>query len=171
MEGFQAIPPIQTFKNAGMLQIMKECAEPTRLLIVDDDSTMLGSVKDFLTSSGGFEVRGCSDFDRAVQVALDFKPMIILLDIQYTPTETAMGLSVAAKLRDSSLTGSAVIFFTNCDLPFSEWNETSFPGTQSPRNLFISKARFSPKELIKQLRQIVQNCSEARAPTCAVGQC
>ena len=52
-----------------------------RVLVIDDEEDFCGMIKDFLETSGNFEVSVLTDSRRSMLAAKEFKPEIILLDI------------------------------------------------------------------------------------------
>ena len=88
-------------------------AEPTRqslrVLVVDDNVDAAQSLG-LLLEASGHEVRSASDGLSAVEVALDFRPNVVLLDIGLPGLD---GYEVAKRLRqDSSLDGVVLVAMT-----------------------------------------------------------
>ncbi len=53
-----------------------------RILIIDDEENLCFFLKKNLEMEGDFEVSTCSDSRKALERTKDFKPELILLDIQ-----------------------------------------------------------------------------------------
>ncbi len=81
-----------------------------RILIVDDEESVTRSVKMNLEKTGRYTVRAETQADKAVAVARDFRPDLILLDVMMPDVD---GGDVAAELRsDPFLRNIPLIFLT-----------------------------------------------------------
>ena len=56
-----------------------------KILLVDDDESITRTLKLFLDRRGGYEVKTENRGSEAVQVARDFRPDLIVLDIVMPP--------------------------------------------------------------------------------------
>jgi CheY-like chemotaxis protein len=81
-----------------------------RILIVDDESGFTHLLKLTLEKTGNYEVREENDGMRALEVARDFKPDLIFLDIVMPRID---GGDVASQMRsDPILKNTRIIFLT-----------------------------------------------------------
>ena len=81
----------------------------TKILVIDDDTDLLDVLRRMLEAQG-FEVLTLADGTRAVAVALDFQPALIILDIMLPDVD---GNRVLEKLKaEPSLAKIPVIFFS-----------------------------------------------------------
>ena len=82
----------------------------TRVLIVDDDVNLSRLSAMILENSGGYEVLTEKDSRRALAVARQFRPEIMLLDVDM-PEKSGGELAEEAK-RDPLLRGIPILFLT-----------------------------------------------------------
>ncbi|MGC1478986.1 MAG: response regulator [Chthoniobacterales bacterium] len=81
-----------------------------RILIVDDEAGFTRMLKLNLETSGSFEVRDVNEGQQALEVAREFLPHIIFLDIVMPDID---GGDVAAQIRaDASLKRVPIVFLT-----------------------------------------------------------
>lgn len=82
----------------------------TRILYVEDEPDIQAIVKMALELIGGFTLQVCSRGKEAVEVAPDFKPDMILLDVMMPDMD---GITTLKAIRQiSSLTSTPVVFMT-----------------------------------------------------------
>ena len=85
-------------------------ANPKRILIVDDEAGFTRLVKLNLEQTGNFVVRAVNDATNALQVAREFKPDLILLDIVMPKID---GGDIAARINeDIDLKKTPIVFLT-----------------------------------------------------------
>lgn len=84
--------------------------EPARILLIDDDASVARALGLALEVIGGFTVRTEPDGNRAADVAREFRPDLILLDVVASNWD---GGQVAGELgRDSDLSSIPIAFLT-----------------------------------------------------------
>lgn len=71
------------------------CQEPKRVLIVEDDVDVTESLK-LVLEHHGFSVRATGEGEQAIEMALEFRPDVVLLDLKLPAMS---GFLVAAKFR------------------------------------------------------------------------
>lgn len=71
-----------------------------RVLVVDDNATNLKLVRVLLTSEG-YDVRSARDADEALATLVDFRPCVILMDVQLPGVD---GLTLTRRLKTESAT-------------------------------------------------------------------
>jgi DNA-binding response OmpR family regulator len=83
----------------------------TRILVIDDDVHATRMIKSMLERTTRYEVAQLNDSNGAADVARQFKPDLILLDICMPGAE---GVEVAFRIRsDSELQRTPVVFLTS----------------------------------------------------------
>ena len=81
-----------------------------RILVIDDDKEMTGMIKQYLEEYGQFEVQELNNSQESLNVAKQFNPDLILLDLMM-PSKT--GDEVANDLKDDcDLKNVPIIFLT-----------------------------------------------------------
>ena len=94
-----------------MLKIPKLNPESlTRVLAIDDEATFTKMVKLNLEATGDYSVQTLNESRRAIEVAREFKPHIILLDVVMPEAD---GGDVANNLRTRSATKDIPIIFVS----------------------------------------------------------
>jgi CheY-like chemotaxis protein len=91
-----------------------------RILIVDDDPKITGSLKSFFEKIARFEVRIVNDSSLAVASARSFQPEAIILDVQMPGMD---GGAVAAALRAEPILGEIPIIFCTGLLDAGEYGQ------------------------------------------------
>jgi len=86
----------------------KENGQRTKVLLIDDEASFTRMLKLTLESTGNYEVLALNESPKAVQVAKDFLPDIILLDVVMPETD---GGDVAQNLRSRTATKNIPIIF------------------------------------------------------------
>ena len=79
-----------------------------RILVIDDEASITRSLKLNLEAAGGYEVRAENDARRALTVARDFGPDLVLLDVMMPEMD---GGDVAAQLRATVVLHDVPIVF------------------------------------------------------------
>jgi two-component system cell cycle response regulator DivK len=80
------------------------------VLIVDDNPQNLKLVRVLLTTEGGFDVRTATNAEEALRVLSEFRPQIILMDIQLPDMD---GLELTRRLKaDPTRRGTVIIALT-----------------------------------------------------------
>lgn len=81
-----------------------------KILVVDDEIIITRTLKKFLDGTGAYEVRVENDPTRALRVAREFKPDLLLLDIQMPELEGGELASLFQE--DAELKKTPIIFLT-----------------------------------------------------------
>ena len=90
----------------------KETAPTTRILIADDHEVVAHGIRKFLKARPGWEVCATARTGReAVQLALAFRPQIVVLDVLMPELN---GLEAARQIL-KTLPRTAILFYTICD--------------------------------------------------------
>lgn len=104
-----------------------------RILVVDDDANICLLVKLTLEETGWYEVREETEATKALQVAREFKPDLLLLDVMMPDLD---GGDVATMFKeDPNLKHTPVVFITAAVLP----TEASGKGGMIGGHPFIAK--------------------------------
>lgn len=105
-------------------------SEQKKILLIDDNQTILKAMEKLLTS-GGYEVIATSDGRKAVRIAAEEQPDLIISDVDMPEMD---GGEVAAKLKESPRTRDIkVVFFTSLVTNSDE------AADKSGKNVYISK--------------------------------
>ncbi len=84
--------------------------EKKRILLVDDESGFTRLVKVMLEQSGRYTVREENDAAKALEVALEFKPDLVLLDLVMPKSD---GASLGRQIQnDPQLQGTRIVLLT-----------------------------------------------------------
>jgi DNA-binding NarL/FixJ family response regulator len=84
---------------------------PTRLLLIDDDATILQALTAKLSALPEIEVRSTTESTGVPKIVLDYKPNLIVCDVDMTPLD---GGDVARELRANPATaGYRIVFLTS----------------------------------------------------------
>ena len=88
---------------------MNQVSARPKVLVVDDEPNIVLAIE-FLMQHEGFEVRTAADGLQAIEIAMDFLPDIILLDVMMPLLD---GFDTAARMRNMpALTDTKIIFLT-----------------------------------------------------------
>jgi len=113
--------------------------KPKRILVVDDDLQSTRMIKFNLERTGRYEVRELNNPIAALDVAREFKPDLILLDVCMPELQ---GVDVAFQIRaDEELQQTPVVFMTSL---ISEW-EAVGDGTDGGGFHFVAKPARLPR--------------------------
>lgn len=117
-----------------------------RILVIDDEPEITDIIKAFL-SNAGYQVKVDNSAANALELAKNFRPDLILLDIMMPYMD---GYEVCAAIKnDPSLSGIPVLFLTGKDA--SDDDGRSF---KSGGDLFIKKP-FSCERLLQMVRMVL----------------
>ncbi len=120
-----------------------------RILVVDDDMSATRLVKLSLEKSGAYQVREENKGSRGLTAAREFKPDVILLDVDMPDAD---GGEVAAQIRaDRSVNHIPIIFLTSI---VSE-REAGDSGLVSGGNHFLAKPVNSSR-LIERIEDVLK---------------
>jgi sigma-B regulation protein RsbU (phosphoserine phosphatase) len=105
--------PIRPQNEASVVPTRSELREQARLLLVDDQALNLEIAERIFRTAGFGHIATCNSSIRAVDVALDFKPDIMFLDIMMPGID---GYALCQKMKaDSRLSDIPVVFFSGAD--------------------------------------------------------
>ena len=79
-----------------------------KILLIDDEEEFCSSIKGFLESSGEFQVTTCIDGTKALDLVLQHKPDLVLLDVMMPKIG---GMKIAQKLSAVPQTRQTPIVF------------------------------------------------------------
>jgi CheY-like chemotaxis protein len=88
-----------------------------RILVIDDNVNATRVAKLIIERSGSYEARELNDPEQAIDVALEFRPDLILLDVCMPGME---GSELAEKIHGFPLLGDVPIVFLTCIVTPSE---------------------------------------------------
>jgi DNA-binding response OmpR family regulator len=121
----------------------------TKILVIDDEPGLTRLIKLNLESTGWFEVKTENRGDRAIQVALEFDPDIIFLDIMMPDIP---GDEIAGKIRENEkLRSKKLVFLT----AIVTRDDTADGHNQIGGNLFLAKP-VSTKDLLRTIDKLLQ---------------
>ena len=130
----------------------------TKILIVDDEASVLEVVKRSLEANSYVEVRTESDSRRALHVACEFWPDLILLDINMPNMD---GGDVAQALRGHALTKDIPIIFLSALAATTEAREQSNAGDA---DYFVAKP-VTAAELLRAIEDRLGRSLRPPAPS------
>jgi two-component system response regulator VicR len=130
---------IKSIPFASGMEIMKE-----KILVIDNDSIISEMIKVVLENDG-FEVRGTSNSHDAIDVAKQWKPNLILLDLRMPEIN---GFTIIERIREFASTPIILLSGT-------EENTDLVRGFDAGANDFILKP-FSSYELIDRVEAFSQ---------------
>jgi CheY-like chemotaxis protein len=90
--------------------IKPKASDKTRVLVIDDEAHFTKMVKLNLEGTGLYKVRALNESRKAIEVAREFKPHIILLDVVMPEAD---GGDVANNLRTRTATKDIPIIFVS----------------------------------------------------------
>jgi DNA-binding response OmpR family regulator len=92
---------------------MEGNAQTARVLIIEDEQSLLTAMQDGLTANG-FTISVAHDGEEGLKAALDQKPDLIILDVLMPKMD---GMTMLKKLREDEMYGkhAKVIILTNLD--------------------------------------------------------
>ncbi len=125
----------------------------TRVLVVEDDDTVAEIVLRYL-SAAGMEVERCADGIRAVGVAADFAPELIVLDVMLPGAD---GFEVLRRLRQRAITAPVLMLTALAD------EDDRIRGLEVGADDYLTKP-FSPRELVLRVQSILRRASVEAPP-------
>jgi putative two-component system response regulator len=122
--------------------------EPTRLLIIDDDKTLLFVLAETIKREGTFQVLAADNGNLGIQLAEENLPHLIICDLMMPPPD---GLAVLKALSENPATAAIPFIFLT-----ARANETDkINGINLGADDYITKP-FSKDELIGRIRAILR---------------
>jgi DNA-binding response OmpR family regulator len=118
-----------------------------KILIIDDEKTLLETLCDALELSGNYTVRTVSDSRKAVDAALKFQPDLVLLDVMMPDLD---GGEVAALMRENESLKNVPVIFQTAVL---SKKEESHHHSSNPKEHFLIKP-VSIDELITAIESL-----------------
>ncbi|MET9294176.1 response regulator transcription factor [Streptomyces sp. NPDC003077] len=122
-------------------------AEAVRVLIVDDQALLRGSFRVLIDSTSGMETVGeAGDGARAVELARELKPDVVLMDLRMPVMD---GIAATREIcSDEAMVGVRVLALTMFDM-----DEYIYPALQAGASGFMLKDA-SPSDLVAGIRVI-----------------
>jgi DNA-binding response OmpR family regulator len=117
----------------------------TKLLIIDDEKDFCYFVKQNLEAAGGFDVGTCSDSSQGLDIARQFRPDLILLDVMMPKKD---GFTLLRELKAEELTRAIPVIM----LTAKGDSQSVFEGKQYHAVDYIIKP-FAIKELLKYIKK------------------
>ncbi|MFH0908069.1 MAG: response regulator [bacterium] len=119
-----------------------------RILMVDDDETLLSTMKRYIEGTGRFEVRTQNKSTRLHDALADFAPELIVLDLVMPDLD---GGDVAALLKNDARTrNTPILFYTSNVLK----EEIEKQGGSIGGHAFLAKPS-EGRELLKRIDQLL----------------
>ena len=123
-----------------------------RVLVVDDEDRIRGIVRGYLESDG-FEVAEARDADAALEIARDWHPDLVVLDVMMPGTD---GIEVLRRLRTTSEV--PVILLTARSEEVDK-----LVGLSVGADDYVTKP-FSPRELVARIKAVLRRGASGQAP-------
>jgi len=124
-----------------------------KILLIDDDLDFLNATETILKSNSSYEVITATDGNIGLQMAMDEKPDLILLDV-IMPVED--GFTAAKKLKgDPQLQDIPVVMLTSFSQRVGETNLAVSQGMDLEAEDYIEKP-VSPQELLRRVEKLLQ---------------
>jgi len=122
-----------------------------RILVVDDEAAIVKMACDLLGAAReGFVVRGAGDPDSALRVIYEWRPHLVLLDLQLGHRLTGLQLCKAIR-QDPELAETALIVLTGV-----EATDVEAALLDAGADDYIRKAQFNPQLLISRVRAVLR---------------
>jgi len=122
--------------------------EPKRILVVDDEAVYQRVFQDGL-SKAGFAIITAEDGERGLEVALERKPDLIILDLDMPKID---GMDMLHKLRASGEWGKTVPVFILTSLPSSDEQRMRDVAKLEP-TYYLDKATVAMDELVTKIQE------------------
>lgn len=132
---------------------MSEDSPKTRVLVVDDDQTLLDMYKERLTASG-YEVVTASDGRQALAKAIDYLPHCILLDILMPQVN---GFDVLENIRSTEETKNIPVIMLTALVQDSNRQKGLAEGADD----YIIKSETMPGEVIAKIETVIKKRKES----------
>ena len=117
---------------------------PRKILVVDDEEAVLDLVEAILTGDGTVEVRTAKDGEKALEIAQQWKPDLVFLDVLMPERN---GYEVCLALKENPVTAKIkVVIVTGLDQEFDREKALREVGADG----YISKP-FSATALLEQM--------------------
>lgn len=132
---------------------MSDESPKTRILVVDDDQTLLDMYKERLTASG-YEVITAVDGKDALAKAVDYLPHCVLLDILMPEVN---GFDVLENIRSTDETKNIPVIMLTALVQDSNRQKGLADGADD----YIVKSETMPGEVIAKIEQVIKKRKEA----------
>lgn len=130
--------------------------EKLRILIIEDDRDLNNLLKYTLESSNDFEVKSHFDGDGALDIILQFKPDLILLDVMLP---NKYGTEILKNIRENGqVSGTLVILLTA-----RSQEKDKVEGFEAGADDYITKP-FSPRELLLRVNALLRRSNTLKFP-------
>jgi len=128
-----------------------------KILIVEDDKVLAETLHAILADTGLYEVAVANGGAAGLQLADDFKPDLIILDLLMAGTS---GMDLLAKWKETGLSSRVpVIVATNLDqLPF-----INHALTLGVHNYFL-KSEMSPEAIVSHCAKVLAEVASSQTP-------
>ncbi|HBA59967.1 MAG TPA: hypothetical protein DCZ92_03940 [Elusimicrobia bacterium] len=137
-------PSPALLQKAASGQPPAAAAVPAKILVVDDDLTLLELYKDFL-GSAGFEVQTAEDAIGALTRFQEFKPALVILDVDMP---AGGGKKVFERLRIQLASPTPIIFSTG--------NTESVQALERNLNVVVLKKPLVPATIVEAIRKLLK---------------
>jgi CheY-like chemotaxis protein len=129
-------------------------SEKQSILVIDDDVQLVDTVKDLLESVG-YQVSYGYQSEKAVELAEEIKPDLILLDIMFAGPPGPDGLEVSRRLnQDPVLQDVPVIVLSGVKKVLDMPIKLAPDETYMPVRAFLEKP-FKPQQLLAEIEKIL----------------
>lgn len=118
-----------------------------KVLLVEDDKTLRGGYTE-LFQKAGHEVAAAADGKEALTVAADFKPEVILLDLQMPKLD---GLGFLEAFKPAAGTDPQIVVFTNV-----EETDSIYKALKLGARGYLTKAEISAKGVVEAVESILK---------------
>lgn len=105
---------------------------PKKVLIVDDEVTLLKTLKEALEFDGRYVVRAVNQSTSAIAEAIAFQPDIVVLDVMMPDMD---GGELAARMQENDLLKDVPVIFQTAVMSREESEER--PGYAEKRNILV----------------------------------
>lgn len=127
---------------------MNDDSTTIRILLVDDDATIV-NMFDMLLTLEGFEVRTLTDPEHALGVVADWQPHVVVLDIMMPGLD---GREVARQIRDLAGTdGTGIVFHSALASDDDTWQ-----AWQAGADSYITKPA-DPDQVIREVLRVLND--------------
>lgn len=132
---------------------MRPCGELKKILYVEDDTSIQLVTRLALEDVGGLELKICSSGQEALEVAAEFAPDLLLLDVMMPGLD---GPTTLLELRKLETTGNTPAIFMTAKVQQQEVATLE----QLPGTIGVIAKPFDPMTLASQLRAAWSHCQQ-----------
>ena len=129
-------------------------SERQHILVIDDDVQLVNTVETLLESVG-YKVSYAYQPERGMELAREYKPNLILLDIMFAGPPGPDGIEVSRRFhQDPELTGIPVIILSGVKKVLDMPIKLAPDETYMPVQAFLEKP-FKPNELLATIEKVI----------------